>query len=71
MSAKTVAVAGATGLVGQQMLRTLEERKFPVKSILLLASERSNGKRLKFCGEDVPVETLKEDSFKVGTRDLP
>jgi aspartate-semialdehyde dehydrogenase len=64
MSAKTIAVAGATGLVGQQMLRTLEDRKFPVKSIRLLASERSNGKRLMFRGEQIPVETLKEDSFK-------
>ena len=64
MSAKSVAVAGATGLVGQQMLRTLEERKFPVKSLRLLASERSNGKRLKFRGEEIRVETLKEDSFK-------
>ena len=64
MSAKSVAVAGATGLVGQQMLKTLEDRKFPVKSIRLLASERSKGKRLKFRGEEIPVETLKEDSFK-------
>lgn len=64
MSAKVVAVAGATGLVGQQILRTLEERRFPVKSIKLLASERSKGKRLTFNGEDLPVEVLSEDSFK-------
>ncbi len=64
MSAKTVAVAGATGLVGHHILKTLEEREFPVKSIRLLASERSKGKRLTFKGEEIPVEVLKEDSFK-------
>jgi aspartate-semialdehyde dehydrogenase len=64
MSPKTVAVAGATGLVGRHILKTLEEREFPVKSIRLLASERSNGRRLKFRGEEIPVEVLREDSFK-------
>lgn len=64
MSAKTVAVAGATGLVGHHILKTLEERAFPVKSIRLLASEKSKGKRLTFRGEEIPVEVLKEDSFK-------
>ncbi len=66
MSAKSynVAVAGATGAVGEVMLRILEERKFPVKNIRLLASERSVGKRLKFKGEDVPVELLQKTAFK-------
>jgi len=64
MSSKTVAVAGATGLVGQRMLRTLEERNFPIKSIKLLASERSKGQRLTFRGEEIPVEVLTETSFK-------
>jgi aspartate-semialdehyde dehydrogenase len=64
MSGKTIAVAGATGLVGTQMLRTLEERNFPVKSIKLLASERSKGKTLTFKGESISVEVLSEDSFK-------
>lgn len=64
MSSKTVAVAGATGLVGHRMLQTLEERKFPVKSIKLLASERSKGKRMTFMGEEIPVEVLTENSFK-------
>ena len=64
MTPKVVAVAGATGLVGNHMLQVLEEREYPVKSIKLLASERSVGKRLKFRGEDIPVEVLKEDSFK-------
>ncbi len=59
-----IAVAGATGAVGEQMLACLEERKFPVKSIKLLASSRSAGKTVRF--NDVPliVETLTEDSFK-------
>jgi len=64
MTPKVVAVAGATGLVGNRMLQVLEEREFPVKSIKLLASERSRGKTLTFCGETVPVEVLGEDSFK-------
>jgi aspartate-semialdehyde dehydrogenase len=64
MSAKTVAVAGATGLVGRHMLQVLEERNFPVKSIKMLASERSKGKSVTFKGEEIPVEVLKEDSFQ-------
>ncbi len=64
MSAKVVAVAGATGVVGRKMIEVLEDRKFPVASIKLLASERSKGKTLRFCGEAIPVEVLSEDSFK-------
>ncbi len=64
MSGKNIAVAGATGLVGHQMLRTLEDRNFPVDSIRLLASERSRGKTLEFKGEKIPVEVLSENSFK-------
>lgn len=59
-----VAVAGATGAVGEVFLQILEERKFPVKNIRLLASERSVGKRLKFVGEEFPVELLSKDAFK-------
>ncbi|MFH0789424.1 MAG: aspartate-semialdehyde dehydrogenase [Pseudomonadota bacterium] len=59
-----VAVAGATGAVGNQMIRCLEERDFPVNTIRFLASARSVGKTLLFKGEPVPVEELKEDSFK-------
>ncbi|OQY07347.1 MAG: aspartate-semialdehyde dehydrogenase [Desulfobacteraceae bacterium 4572_123] len=59
-----IAVAGATGAVGNQMLACLEERKFPVKSIKLLASSRSAGKKLRFKGDLLTVEELKEDSFK-------
>ena len=59
-----VAVAGATGAVGDVFLRILEERKFPIKNIRLLASERSVGKRLKYAGEEFPVELLSKDAFK-------
>lgn len=58
-----VAVAGATGAVGNQMIACLEERNFPLKSLKLLASVRSVGKTLKFRGEAIPVEELKENSF--------
>jgi aspartate-semialdehyde dehydrogenase len=59
-----VAVVGATGAVGNEMVATLEQRKFPVKKLTLLASARSIGKTLSYRGEDVPVDELKEDSFK-------
>ncbi len=59
-----VAVMGATGAVGACFLKILEERKFPIKELHLLASERSKGKSLKFAGKDYPVETLTHDSFK-------
>ncbi|MBW2631855.1 MAG: aspartate-semialdehyde dehydrogenase [Deltaproteobacteria bacterium] len=59
-----VAVVGATGVVGTEMISTLERRNFPVKEITLLASERSLGKELTFRGKDYPVKVLNEDSFK-------
>ncbi|MBQ7666827.1 MAG: aspartate-semialdehyde dehydrogenase [Kiritimatiellae bacterium] len=59
-----VAVAGATGAVGVEMVKTLEARKFPVASLKLLASARSVGKTVEFCGEKIAVEELGEDSFK-------
>jgi aspartate-semialdehyde dehydrogenase len=59
-----VAVAGATGAVGLEMIKTLEQRKFPVGSVKLLASERSAGKELRFNGKPVKVEKLTKDSFK-------
>ncbi|MBN2311894.1 MAG: aspartate-semialdehyde dehydrogenase [Candidatus Hydrogenedentes bacterium] len=64
MTPKSVAVAGATGLVGSRMLQVLEELEFPVKSLKPLASERSRGKSITFRGESIPVEVLAEDSFK-------
>jgi len=59
-----VAVAGATGAVGLEMIKTLEQRQFPVKSLKLLASERSVGRELNFRGEKIKVEKLNHDSFK-------
>lgn len=59
-----VAVVGATGAVGNEMIATLEQREFPVEKLRLFASERSEGKTLEFEGSEFPVETLKEDSFK-------
>ncbi len=60
----SVAVVGATGMVGVNMRMILEERNFPVKSIKFLASERSRGKTIAFRGEEFPVETLTKSSFK-------
>lgn len=59
-----VAIVGATGAVGNQMLEILEERKFPIKELRLLASERSEGKFLEFRGEQLVVQKLGRDSFK-------
>ena len=59
-----VAVAGATGAVGNQMITCLEERNFPVKSIKFLASGRSAGKKLDYKGNTIAVEELTEKSFK-------
>ena len=58
-----VAVVGATGAVGNMMIRVLERRSFPVREIVLLASERSAGKTLMFKGEEHPVQELTESSF--------
>lgn len=59
----TVAIAGATGAVGSEMIKILQERDFPVGSIMMLASKRSIGKRLSFRGNEVAVEELTKDSF--------
>ncbi|MEA4861875.1 MAG: aspartate-semialdehyde dehydrogenase [Victivallaceae bacterium] len=59
-----VAVAGATGAVGVEMVKTLEKRNFPVKNLKLLASSRSVGKTATFKGEQIMIEELKHDSFK-------
>ncbi|MDP3804243.1 MAG: aspartate-semialdehyde dehydrogenase [Candidatus Omnitrophota bacterium] len=64
MKKYNVAIMGATGAVGACFLRILEERKFPVKNLRLLASPRSKGKKLKFNGKLYPVEVLTHDSFK-------
>jgi aspartate-semialdehyde dehydrogenase len=63
MNQPTVAIVGATGAVGVEMLLCLEQRNFPLGRLKLLASSRSAGKRMKFRGEDVLVEELTHDSF--------
>ncbi|MCE9597011.1 MAG: aspartate-semialdehyde dehydrogenase [Spirochaetia bacterium] len=60
---KHVAIVGATGAVGQEMIRVLEQRKFPVSKLTLLASKRSLGKSLMYLGQPVAIEELKHDSF--------
>ena len=64
MAEYNVAIAGATGAVGIEMLKTLEQRNFPVKNLKLLASKRSVGKKLTFKGESIAVEELTHDSFE-------
>lgn len=59
-----VAVVGATGAVGEEMVLILEQRDFPVKELKVFASERSIGKKIEFRNTEIPVETLNEDSFK-------
>lgn len=58
-----IAIVGATGAVGVELLDVLERRAFPVNHLRLLASGRSAGKRLRFGGEDIAVEELGENSF--------
>ncbi len=60
----TVAVLGATGAVGQEMIKILQERDFPVGTLIPLASARSAGKTLKFKGEDVVIREAREDAFE-------
>jgi aspartate-semialdehyde dehydrogenase len=63
-SAPVVAVVGATGAVGVELLQCLEQRRFPLSGLKLFASARSAGKTLPFRGKPVAVEELTEDSFK-------
>ena len=59
----TVAILGATGLVGQRMIKQLEQSTIPVKKVKFLASKRSAGKKLKFRDQEVEVEETKPESF--------
>jgi aspartate-semialdehyde dehydrogenase len=63
-SAPVVAIVGATGAVGVELIRCLEERRFPLSELRLFASARSAGKALPFRGQPVAVRELKEDSFR-------
>ena len=64
MTKHVVAIVGATGAVGQELLQVLAARRFPVRSLRLLASPRSAGRTLSFQGEAVPVQALGRDSFR-------
>ena len=64
MKQYTVAVLGATGAVGQEMIKILQERDFPVGKLLPLASARSAGKTLKFRGEDVTIVEARDEAFE-------
>jgi aspartate-semialdehyde dehydrogenase len=59
-----VAIVGATGAVGAELIQLLEQREFPLRGLKLLASAKSAGKTFKFKGEEIPVETLSKDSFR-------
>ncbi len=64
MKEYVVAVVGATGAVGREMIKTLEQRNFPVKKLVALASRRSAGRKLQFKGEEVVVQELRPESFE-------
>ena len=64
MKEMNVGVLGATGAVGQEMLKILAERDFPVGSVRPLASARSAGKMILFKGEQVPIVEAREDAFR-------
>jgi aspartate-semialdehyde dehydrogenase len=59
-----IAIMGATGAVGTELLALLDERRFPIADLKLLASKKSAGKTLRFQGHDLPVEELTHESFK-------
>ena len=64
MKTYTVAILGATGAVGQEMMKILEERNFPVGKLVPLASARSAGKTMKFKGEDVVIQEACDTAFE-------
>lgn len=61
---RVVAIVGATGMVGDVLLRVLEERRFPVGELRPLASERSVGKTVEFCGRPIPVQEARPEAFE-------
>ena len=64
MKALNIAVLGATGAVGQEMLKILEEYDIPVNELRPLASARSVGKCVRFKGQDVPIQEARDDAFE-------
>lgn len=63
MSGYAIAIVGATGVVGQEFIKILNQRKFPIESVRLLASDRSAGRRMAFNGDTLTVEETTEASF--------
>ncbi|WP_281887552.1 aspartate-semialdehyde dehydrogenase [Paenibacillus sp. YYML68] len=59
-----VAVVGATGAVGEQIIRLLDERNFPIQQLKLLSSARSAGKKVTFKGQEITLEEAKPESFE-------
>ena len=68
MKKYNVAILGATGAVGTEFLKLIEERNFPFNELRLLASKRSAGKVLKVCGKDYTVEEATKDARKVAEK---
>ena len=64
MKKYNVAILGATGAVGAEFLKLIEERNFPFSELRLLASKRSAGKEIAFMGKTYTVEEATFDSFK-------
>lgn len=64
MKKVNVAILGATGAVGREMIKILEERNFPVNNLKLLASSRSVGKKIPFKGEDLTIELAEDSAFE-------
>ncbi|MCJ7764220.1 MAG: aspartate-semialdehyde dehydrogenase, partial [Dehalococcoidales bacterium] len=64
MKGYKVAIVGATGMVGQEFARVLEQRNFPIESIRLMASDRSAGKKLFFSHKEIVVEETAPELFK-------
>ena len=64
MKKYNVAILGATGAVGREMIKILEEREFPINELRLLASEKSVGEKIQFCNDTLVVQEAKENSFE-------
>ena len=62
MKKYNVAIVGASGAVGQEFLRVLEEQDFPIAKLRLFGSERSAGRKINYRGEELTIELLSDDS---------
>jgi aspartate-semialdehyde dehydrogenase len=73
MKKYNIAILGATGAVGKEMLKILEERNFPINELILLASKRSAGEEVEYNGKKYIIQEATEDSFMIfnAVRDKP